>query len=135
MSCLLAVSLAWAALRGVADVGEHSTIKEAVRFGQRPTTELVDACNIGCKPIRDLLVRCLDERRPCLDYSSFTGLAGALAGTFWADIEHHHPGIDSPHLPEQVAEGWKSRLRTVAGRDGTTRPRGDLWGSNIGLWV
>jgi site-specific recombinase XerC len=119
------LSLAWAALRGVADLGEHPTIKEAVRFGQRPTTELVDAYNIGCKPIRDLLVRYLDERRPCLDYSSFTGLVGSLAGTFWADIEHHHPGIDSLHLPEQVAEGWKSRLRTVVGRDGTTRPRGD----------
>jgi hypothetical protein len=119
------LSLAWAALRGVADLGEHPTIKEAVRFGQRPTTELVDAYNIGCKPIRDLLVRYLDERRPCLDYSSFTGLVGALAGTFWADIEHHHPGIDSLRLPEQVAEGWKSRLRTVVGRDGTTRPRGD----------
>jgi site-specific recombinase XerD len=119
------LSLAWAALRGVADLGEHPTIKEAVRFGQRPTTELVDAYNIGCKPIRDLLVRYLDERRPSLDYSSFTRLVGALVGTFWADIEHHHPGINSLHLPEHVVEGWKSRLRTVIGRDGTTRPRGD----------
>jgi hypothetical protein len=31
---------------------------------------------------------------------------------FWADLEAHHPGIDSLHLSAGAAEGWKQRLRT-----------------------
>jgi site-specific recombinase XerD len=30
-----------------------------------------------------------------LDYNSLSNLAGVLAGSFWADIEKHHPGIDT----------------------------------------
>jgi hypothetical protein len=31
---------------------------------------------------------------------------------FWADLEAHHPGIDSPHLSIEVADAWKQRLPT-----------------------
>lgn len=31
---------------------------------------------------------------------------------FWADLEAHHPGIDSLHLSTEVADAWKQRLRT-----------------------
>ena len=37
-----AVSLAWDLLRGIADLGEHALLRDAVRLGQRPTAELVD---------------------------------------------------------------------------------------------
>jgi hypothetical protein len=40
-------------------------------------------------------------------------LANFLGSLFWADLERHHPGIDTLHLPSEVAEGWKQRLRTV----------------------
>jgi hypothetical protein len=30
-------------------------------------------------------------------------LAAALGGLFWRDLERHHPGIDSLHLPPDVA--------------------------------
>lgn len=63
------VSLAWAPACGIADLGEGG-LREAVRVGQRPTSELVDAYQLRCVPVRDLLVRYLDERRPGLDYSS-----------------------------------------------------------------
>ena len=46
-------------------------------------------------------------------------------GRFWTDIEYHHPGIDTLHLPEDVANAWKQRLRTIKNNDGTTRPRKD----------
>ena len=72
-----------------------------------------------------MLVRYLDERRPALDYNSFTSLVGKLVGTFWADIERHHPGIDTLRLPQPVTEDWKRRLKTVTGRSGGTRPRKD----------
>ena len=32
---------------------------------------------------------------------------------FWADIEQHHPGIQSLRLPREVADEWKRRLRTI----------------------
>ena len=39
-------------------------------------------------------------------------LSYCLGKRFWADIEAHHPGIDTLHLSPQVADDWKRRLRT-----------------------
>ncbi len=117
------MSLAWTLLRGVADLGEYLTLKDAVRYGQRPTSDLVDSYKLQCQPVRDLLVRYLDERRASLDYNSFLQVVGYLVGSFWSDIERHHTGIDTLHLPDDVAESWKQRLRTVTNKDGTVRTR------------
>lgn len=117
------MSLAWTMLRGVADLGKHLTLKDAVRYGQRSAAELVDSYQLQCQPVRDLLVRYLDERRASLDYNSFVQLVGYLVGNFWSDIECHHTGIDTLHLPDDVAESWKRRLRTVTNKDGAIRPR------------
>jgi len=64
-------------------------------------------------PVRDLLVDYLRERQPALDYTSLESLANYLGRLFWADIEAHHPGIDTLRLPVEVADDWKRRLRTV----------------------
>jgi site-specific recombinase XerC len=122
------ISLAWNLLRGIADLGEYHSMKDALRYGQRPTAELVDLHRIQCRPVRDMLVRYFEERRPALDYSSLAGLVRIVAGTFWSDIERHHPGIDSLRLPADVATAWKQRLRNVTRKDGTTRPRKDHLG-------
>ena len=116
--------LAWELLRGIADLGEHATLRSALRLGQRTTTEMVDAYELRCRPVRNVLLRYLSERRPALDYNSFKNLATNLVGNFWADIETHHPDIDSLHLPDEVAETWKQRVRVVVDKDGSTRPRG-----------
>lgn len=50
-------------------------------------------------------------------------MATDLVGLFWTDIERHHPGIDSLHLPADVAEAWKQRTRVIVNKDGTSRPR------------
>jgi integrase len=57
------------------------------------------------------LIRYLSERRPAMDHSSFITLAAHLVKLFWADIEQHHPGIASLHLPADVAEAWRHRVR------------------------
>jgi integrase len=54
----------------------------------------------------------LRERQPAIDYTSLKNLAYYLAQRFWADLELHHPGIDSLHLPAEVAAAWKQRQRT-----------------------
>lgn len=120
------LSLAWTLLHGIAQLGEHPTLKEAVRHGQRPTAELVDAYRITSPSVREVLIRYLDERRPSLDYSSFRHLAGNLAGRFWSDIQHHHPDLNTLQLPEPVAEAWKQRLHVVSIQGGGTRPRRDV---------
>jgi len=79
--------------------------------GQRTPEELIDRHQLACRPIRDLLIDYLRERQPALDYGSLEQLARRL-GMFWADLERHHPGIGSLHLPAHVADGWKQRLRT-----------------------
>lgn len=117
------LSLAWTLLHIVTDLGEHRMLQDAVRFGQRPTDQLVDGYNLKSTTIRDVLIRYLDERRPTVDYSTFLSLLGILVGTFWCDIERHHPGLDTLHLPSDVAEAWKQRLRTVTGTHGRIRPR------------
>ncbi|MGP3938052.1 hypothetical protein [Nonomuraea sp. KM88] len=73
---------------------------------------MVDRYEITCGPVRDLLIDYLRERQPALDYNSLESLAGYLVGTFWSDIKRHHPEITSLHLPAQVADAWKQRLRT-----------------------
>jgi hypothetical protein len=90
--------------------------------GQRTPEELIDRHQLACRPVRDLLVDYLRERQPAIDYGSLEQLAHKL-GMFWADLERHHPGIDSLHLPAHVADGWKQRLRTepktITSPDGT----------------
>ena len=117
---------AWDLLGDIGVTPAGTTLRSAQRRGQRTTAELVDDYGISCRPVRDVLVRYLDERRPALDYKTLAGLAGELAGTFWADIERHHPGIGTLHLPEEIAQAWKERVRVITAADGTVRPRKNI---------
>jgi len=119
----LAFNLIWRLLKGIASLGDHATAEEAVRVGQLSAAELVDAFNLQNQPVRDVIVRYLEERRASLDYASFDHLAKTLAGRFWADIEHHHPGVESLHLPDDVAAAWRERAHTTTKRDGTSQRR------------
>ena len=104
---------AWDLLGAIGVTPAGTSLRSALRRGQRTTAELVGGYGISCRPVRDVLVRYLDERRPALDYNTLVTLAGELAGTFWADIERHHPGIGTLHLPDEIARAWKERARTV----------------------
>lgn len=84
--------------------------------------EMVDRHRVASQPIRDLLVRYLAERATCLDHGSLRQVEMRLVGNFWTDLERHHPGIDSIHLPDDIARAWRERMRTLP--DG--RPRGDI---------
>jgi len=90
--------------------------------GQRTPEELIDRYQIVCRPVRDLLVDYLRERQPALDYTSLQSLSYYLGRQFWADLEAHHPGIETLRLPREVADGWKRRLRTIT--KATTNPHG-----------
>jgi integrase len=110
---------AWELLAEVGVFGSGTTLRASRRRGQRSVPELVDFYGIRSPDVRAALIRYLQERSPALDYNSLRGLVGHLAGTFWADIERHHPGIDSLHLSEDVALAWKQRLMLVgAGQPG-----------------
>ena len=118
--------VAWDLLGGIGVTPAGLTLRSALRRGQRSTTELVGDYDICCRPIRDVFIRYLDERRPALDYNSLISLVGELVGTFWADIERHHPGIGTLHLPDEIAQAWKERVRVVTATDGTVRPRKNI---------
>ncbi|MFD5752263.1 hypothetical protein [Streptomyces sp. NPDC127033] len=90
-----------------------ATLRELRSAGQRTPEELIDRYGVACRPILDLFVDYLRERQPALDYNSLEALSYYLAKLFWSDLERHHPGIDSLHLPTEVADAWKQRLRTV----------------------
>ncbi|MET9593152.1 hypothetical protein ABZY45_19750 [Streptomyces sp. NPDC006516] len=107
---------AWDLLRGAGVIDSKDTLKDALRHGQRPTAELVDAYNIQSTQVRNLLVRYLEERRPGIDYGTFRGLVRELAGVFWADIEAHHPGIDTLRLPDDVVALVFVRIADVLGQ-------------------
>jgi hypothetical protein len=62
--------------------------------------------------VRDVLVDYLAERQPSVDFSSLQRFAYLLGKLFWADLEAHHPGIDSLKLPREVAAAWKERVMT-----------------------
>jgi integrase len=88
------------------------TLREILDTGQRTVGELVDRYPIACRPVRDLIVDYLKERQPAIDYVTLRNRSSQLARSFWADLEHHHPGIDSLRLPRDVAAAWKQRLQT-----------------------
>ncbi|MFG1711307.1 tyrosine-type recombinase/integrase [Nonomuraea sp. M3C6] len=97
---------------GIFSAAVPATLQELRTAGQRTPDELIDRYQLTCRPVRDLLVDYLRERQPALDYTSLESLAHHLGNRFWADIERHHPGIDSLHLPAEVADAWKQRLRS-----------------------
>jgi integrase len=119
----------WDLLQGIGVLPPDASLNTGKRQGQRSTEDLVDYYQIRCQPIRAALVRYLDERKPTLDYGSLKGLAATLAGLFWADIEHHHPGLDTLDLPPDVAQEWKQRLRSIRTADGELKPRRNYLGA------
>jgi hypothetical protein len=79
------------------------SLRQFRTVGQRTPEQLIDRYRLACRPVRDLLVDYLKERQPALDYNSLVRLANLLGRLFWADLEAHHPGIDSIRLPVEVA--------------------------------
>jgi integrase len=102
-------------LRQVGIISPESppTIHAASRRGQLTVEELVDGYEIANRDIRDLFVAYLHERAPAIDYTTLRQLASKLILVFWRDLELHHPGIESLHLPDEVARAWKQRLAHV----------------------
>jgi len=99
-------------------------------LGQRSVEELIDQYGIEHQPVRDLLVDYLREREATLDYTSLRNVAFVLGKLFWADLEAHHPGINSLHLTPEVAAAWKRRIATRrdprrGGRSTPGAPRAD----------
>jgi hypothetical protein len=89
--------------------------------GQRSAAELVDRYRIACGPVRDLLVDYLRERETRLDHATMRSLSATLSNVFWRDLEVHHPGIASLHLPTEVKAAWKQRLVDKLSRTGSPR--------------
>jgi integrase len=107
-------AVSWRLLRQAGAFGQHApgSLAQMLTVGQRSPAELIDRYQLACRQVRDLLVDYLQERQPALDYRSLDTLAQQLGRNFWADLEHHHPGIGSLSLPPEVATAWKQRLRT-----------------------
>jgi integrase len=114
-------------LRNSGLLADGPTSGRALRTqGQLSCAALIDRYGVQCRPVRDLLVDYLAERRPALDYASLHKLSYTLGRLFWRDLELHHPGISSLALAPAVAAGWKQRLATkttrTVGDDGTLTP-------------
>jgi hypothetical protein len=103
----------WELLTDVGILEANHGLYEELRLGQRSVAHLVDRYDITPGPIRDLFVRYLQERKTSVDYTTLSGLAADIVGNFWADIEKHHPGIDTLALPADVITAWKERLERV----------------------
>lgn len=91
-------------------------------LGQRSAAQIVDYYQVQSPTMRRLLTAYLAERRPSLDYNSFTGMARLLCRTFWRDIELHNPGIDTHRLSRAQIEDWKKRVAVLPKTD-TPRKR------------
>src|SRR3954452_17351262 len=70
---------AWDLLRGIDLVPNHP-YRVMRREGPLPTAVLVDRYRIRCAPVREVLIRYLDERRAALDYKSLLGITGYVCG-------------------------------------------------------
>lgn len=123
---VIGLHLSWDLLTEMGVTPFGTTMRGQLLHGRRPTEELVDFHQVQCVAVRDVLVRYLNQRRPSVDYNTLLTQAGVLAGRFWADIEKHHPGIDSLHLPEPVAAEWKERIRVRTDHKGELKHRQDV---------
>ena len=103
---------------GAFPAGAPASVRTSLARGQLAPGQLIDRYGIACRPVRDLLADYLRERQPSVDYDTLRNLAQRLGSVFWRDLELHHPGIDSLHLPPDVAAEWKQRAltTTVAGK-------------------
>jgi hypothetical protein len=113
-------------LRGLGGFGDDApaALRVFTGTGQPTCAQLIDRYHIACRPVRDVLVDYLSERKLVNDFSSLQRLAYLLGKLFWADLEAHHPGIDTLKLPRDVATAWKQRVltrtRTTRTSDGQT---------------
>lgn len=89
---------------------------------QLSPAEMVHHHGIASPSMRRLLTEYLSERRPNLDYTSFSQLSYRLCKLFWHDIEDHHPGLDSHHLSRKQIEDWKARVRILDNGGDRRRP-------------
>lgn len=108
---------------GVWDQHAPAAIEMFSARGQPSCEQLIDRYRIACRPVRDVLVDYLRERQPSVDFSSLQRFAYLLGKLFWADLEAHHPGIDSLKLSREVAAAWKQRVMTRTRT--TTTPAGE----------
>ena len=117
-------------LRAHGDLGPDAPAAIEMFFGRgQPSCEqLIDRYRIACRQVRDVLVDYLRERQPAVDFSSLQNLAYLLGKLFWADLEAHHPGIDSLQLPRDVAAAWKQRVLT---RSKATKGGGQVTGPRL----
>lgn len=89
------------------------------RPGRADVDELVARCGVQNEAVRGVFARYFQEREVNLDYNSLVNAVKSLCKLYWADLEQHHPGISSLHVPRAVAQDWKKRVRMNA--DGTKR--------------
>lgn len=89
------------------------TFREYVSDGPMSAADMIDYYQLTSQPVRDMLIRCIADRAPGMDYKSLRSLAYKLAKCFWKDLEEHHPGISSLDLDERTASGWKARLHAA----------------------
>nr|WP_232546306.1 site-specific integrase [Streptomyces antimycoticus] len=122
------LTLAYAWLRNMGTFPDDApTTLRAVEShtGQVSVAQLVDRYQLQCTPVRNLIVEYLTERQPTIDYTTLEGLSRVLASQFWANLERHHPGIQSLNLAPEVTSAWKARIATKTRRerqpDGTVR--------------
>ena len=115
-----ALPLAYQALHAIGGLtGAPATLAQSRTPGRLTAAQLVDRYHVADRDVRDVLVHYLAERAAVLDYASLVNQSQMLVALFWTDLERHHPGICSLSLPDDVAQGWKQRIRVLP--DG--RPR------------
>ena len=126
----LAGTLVWDVLleMGIFPAGTPATMRLAQRGGQRTITEMVDAYGVRNLAVRQLLIDYISHRAVAgMDYTTSVSLTCNLVRNFWCLIEDINPAQADLRLDEATANAWRARIDTVSNRDGTVRPRGDLW--------
>jgi hypothetical protein len=114
----------------LADAGiVEGTLHQALRPGAKTVTELVDRYEIASTRVRNLLIANLTERSMSVDYSTLRSLVTDLCLLFWKQVEQLAPGIDTIHLPDDVATKWKETVRWRTDHTGRVVPRRGVMGT------
>jgi integrase len=113
--------MAWDILHGMGHFppGTPPTLRTYIYKGQRSPEEMVDFYGIRDSDVRQLIIDYIVRRQGDTDYVTREGLARAIAGSFWSEIEKIAPDQRDFNIASEVYDQWRETVRVR--KDGKPR--------------
>jgi hypothetical protein len=113
--------MAWDILHGMGHFppGTPPTLRTYIYKGRCSPEQMVDFHGVHDPDVRQLIIDYIVRRQGDTDYVTREGLARAIAGSFWSEIEKIAPGQRDFNIALEVYDQWRETVRVR--KDGSPR--------------